>query len=802
MKIVKKIFITLIIIVIVFVTISYFWLRSTKPVYSGNMKLSGLNSEVEVVFDEYGVPHIYAQNAHDAYMALGYVQAQERLFQMEMIRRVTSGRLSELLGEKFISTDKTMLTLSIRNMAERSANKYFEEIDEPYKKETLAYLEGINSFIENGTLPIEFSLLNFKPEPFEPVDVYTAIGYMSLSFTSALSQEPIVTRIMESLGEEYLIDFELDSLANSKHYNKDNNSSESLSGLSTSVAHIFNSLPIPVWHGSNNWVLSADRSKSGKVLLANDTHIKYSQPAVWYEAYMEYPEFSMGGYYLASVPYAIIGHNDILAWGTTIFPFDNMDLYREKQNPENSNQVWVNDKWEDYSSITYAIPVKDEEDVEFTIKKTRHGPLLNGIYNDIATINDAPISLWWSLNDMESTVLEALYRINNAKNMSEFEAAMQFIDLIGMNMIYGDVENNIALWSTGKIPKRPEHINSKIILDGASGNDEILGYYPFDKNPKIINPEDGFITTSNDEHQRVDGILYPGYYSPGLRAKRIKRLINSQDAWNLEELTSVQLDNTSEKDTMLTKLILSEANVQKVASLGPTYSSAIMQLEDWDGNSEINTIGATIFSNLVYYIMYNTMADELGENDFNSFVSSFLVRSQMMALLSNNDSPWFDNANTQEIMELRNDIFTLSLEEAIASLKNQLGDDVSAWKWGEVHTLTHVHPIGREEPLDIIFNVGPFAKSGSNDVIDKEGFKYNKSGVYPVLDGPAMRMLVDFADPSHTLSIIPTGQSGNVMSPHYSDQAYMFNKGEYRTFNTNRKELDKSSVLILEPMGK
>ncbi len=799
MKIIKRIFVTLLIIVVVFAMSSYFWLRSTSPVYSGNIVVSGLNNEVEIIFDDFGVPHIYAKNAHDAYLALGYSHAQERLFQMEMIRRVTSGRLSELLGKKFVDTDKTLLTLSIRNMAEKTADKFFNKIDAEYKEETLAYLEGINKFIEDGNLPIEFTILNFKPEPFKPVDVYTAIGYMSLSFTSALSQEPVVTDILESLGEQYLIDFELDSISNSKHYQQGDSSSNYLSHISNSVGKIFSNLPIPVWHGSNNWVLGADRSKSGKVLLANDTHIKYSQPAVWYEAYLEYPGFSMGGYYLAGVPYAIIGHNDFFAWGTTIFPFDNMDLYREKQNPENVDQVWVNDRWENYTKITHTIPVKNEPDVEFTINKTRHGPLLNGIYNSIATVGDEPISLWWALNETESTILDALYRINNSKNINDFEEAMHFIDLIGMNMIYGDADNNIALWAVGKIPIRPEYVNSKIILDGASGKDEILGYYPFEKNPKIINPEDGFITTSNDEHKRVEGVLYPGYYSPGERANRIKKLINSKDKWSLEELKQVQLDNTSEKDTMLARLIVSEADITKVTSNGPTYTQAINQLKSWDGKSNTNSIGATIFSNLIYFVMYNTMADELSEKDFKGFVSSFLVRSRMKALLTNEESPWFNNTNTINNAENRKYIFTVSLEQAISSLIEQFGEDVVSWKWGKVHTLTHMHPLGRKEPLDLIFNVGPFEKSGSNDVIDKEGFKYNESGNFTVLDGPAMRLLVDFADPSHALTIIPTGQSGNVMSPHYDDQAYMFNRGEYRTFKTKKDELKTGKILILSP---
>jgi len=799
MKILKRIFIAIVIVVIVFVAGAYFWLRSTSPDYSGTVKIKGLDSKVEIIFDDFGVPHIYADNSHDAYMAFGYVQAQERLFQMEMIRRVTSGRLSELLGSKFVNTDKTMLTLGIRDMAVRSANKFFSDSNEPYKKETLAYLEGINSFIDNGTLPIEFKLLGLKPDKFKPVDVYSAIGYMSLSFTSALSQEPLVTKILESLGPAYLYDFNVDSISNSLNYQQDEDNSAQLSTISSGSSKVFETLPVPVWQGSNNWVLSGERTKSGKVILANDTHIKYSQPAVWYEAYIEYPGFSMAGYYLAGVPFAIIGHNNLLAWGVTIFPFDNMDLYHEKQNPDNPNQVWVNDHWEDYNLIRKTIPVKNSSEIEYTIKNTRHGPVLNGIYNKIATVDDEPITLWWALNKMESTVLDALYLINNANNITEFEAAMPYVDLIGMNMIYGDNENNIALWSVGKIPIRPQHVNSKIILDGASGNDEIIGYYPFDKNPRIINPEDGFITTSNDKPQRVDGILYPGYYSPGLRAKRINKLINSRSRWDIKELTSIQLDNTSDRDTAIVSLVLSEANTKSIAQISSTYTAAISELKNWNGSTDIKSIGATIYNNLVYYIIYNMMADELDKQNFNSFSKSFLVRSRLKQLLANSDSPWFDNISTENVKESRKEIFTLSLEDAISSLINQFGYDVHEWQWGKVHTLTHVHPIGREEPLDKIFNVGPFAKAGGNDVIDKEGFKYNESGIFNIVDGPAMRILVDFADTDHALSIIPTGQSGNIMSSHYSDQARMFNNGEYRIMNINKKELKSDKVLIVEP---
>ncbi len=793
MKVIKWILISILIMVILILTAGYFWLRSTAPQYDGELQLSGLTDRVEVIYDDYGVPHIYALNAHDAFMAMGYVQAQDRLFQMEMIRRATSGTLSELLGSKFLATDKTMLTLSIREMAERSAEKYFQVIDSSYKKETLAYLKGVNSFIENGTLPVEFRILDFKPEPFEPADIYTAIGYMSLSFTSALSQEPLVTEILETLGEDYLFDFNIDSLSHSDHYHSNKLSSNDNSFIMDSV---INNLLIPIWYGSNNWVLSGSRSKSGKVLLANDTHIKYSQPAVFFEAYMEYPGYNMGGYFLASVPYAIIGHNDRYAWSVTIFPFDNMDLYYEKQDPENPDQYWANDQWKKYTVVSKDIQIKDEDPVKFDVKKTRHGPVLNGIYNSIATTDDPPVTLWWALNEFETTVLQALYFINNSNNINEFENALHYIDLIGMNMVYGDVDGNIALWSAGKIPRRPANVNSKIILDGSNDNNENEGYYPFILNPKIINPEDGFITTSNDEPLRVNGILYPGYYTSGIRADRIKKLINSKDKWSIEELEKVQLDNTSERDTMLVNILLEEAKIQKIKQLGPTYQLALDQLKKWDGASDVNSIGATIFNNIIYFVIYNTISDELDEDIADRLSRSFLMRTNLYSLLKNESSPWYMDENMNNT---RSEIFTAAIEEGITSLINQFGEDVSKWRWGKVHILTHKHPIGQQEPLDKLFNVGPFEKSGSNDVIDKEGFHYNPSGLFPVKDGPAMRMLVDFAHPEKVKSILPTGQSGNIMSPYYKNQALLFNNGKYRTSYSKRNQVPQSGLLILTP---
>ena len=794
MKIFIKVLIGFFTLLFLLFTFSYFWLKSTAPVYSGEKKIQGIIESVEITYDDFGVPHIYANNAHDAYFALGFAQAQERLFQMEMIRRATSGKLSEILGESLLAIDKIMLTLSIRQAAEKSADKAFVNIDSEFKKQSLAYLDGINSFIDQGNLPIEFTLIGFEPEHFTPEDIYTAIGYMALSFTSAISLEPMMSNIYKTLGDKYLVDFAYDSLSNSKLYEK----SEILSNF-LSPLELQDYLPIPVWEGSNNWVLSKERSKSGKVLLANDTHIPYSQPAVWYEAHINYPGFEMFGYYLAGVPFSVIGHNTYYGWGITIFPFDNMDLYREKVNPENQNQYWHSGEWNNFDVVEHNIKVKDAEDIVFKLKTSIHGPELNQAYSSISKLEENPICLWWALHDLETTTLEALYEINNSNSINSFEKALELVDIIGLNVVYGDNDDNIAWWASGKIPIRNQSINSKLILDGSDSTNDIKGYYAFDKNPKLINPEDGFICTANNAPMRVDGVEYPGYYSPGYRAARIEEIVNSQNTWSLDGMKRIQNDVKSNRDIKIRDLILGSFDLKNLKSEGPVFSEAINRLTEWDGKYVINSISPTIYTSIIYHILKQAMADELGDYQFERMVSSNPMRSSIERLFFNESSPWWDNIKTEDIAETRNQQFAEGLRLALSDLNKNLGDDLSKWQWGKVHTLTHIHPIGRKKPFDIVFNIGPFADKGGNEVIVKEAYKYSAHGPYKVKSGPAMRMLVDFAQPQQSLSIIPTGQSGNIMSPHYSDQAKMFVNGEYRVQEMDRVNLKDFRVLTLTP---
>ncbi len=790
MKILKRILLALLVIIVVIAAVIYFWMRSTAPDYSGKLHLSGLQKKTVVTYDAYGVPHIQAQNAHDAYYAFGFVHAQDRLFQMVMIRRVVQGRLAEILGKNMVKTDEYLRVLSLNQIAKRSAERFMKEADEPVKQEVEDYVDGINAFIKNGHLPIEFTLMGFKPEPFTVQDVFGIVTYISLTFTCALHEDPLYYRIYEKYGNAYLKDLDADSTTVSGNGNASKNAI--LADLLEKVKGIQSLVPIPIWEGSNNWVISKEHSKSGKVLLANDTHIKYSQPSVWYEADIRYPGFHIYGYHLAGVPFALVGHTDHYAWGLTIFPFDNMDLYAEQQNPDNPNQYRHDSSWLNYTTKKEIIKVKGGKDVPFTIRYTIHGPLLNSVMSGITLKKNVPVSLWWAPMHLKTTSMEALYQINHASDLESFQKGVSLIDIVGLNVVYGDTDDNIAWWGAGRIPVHPAGINPRLILNGASGKADITGFYPFDKNPQSVNPPDGILNTSNNAPPPVDGIVYPGYYFHGYRAARVKKLLLSKPKWSLKEMEKIQLDVHSDRDLRLTNLILNNLGNYKG---DPKIVSA---LQNWDGNYDTASTGAVIYTQLLYFVLRDAMQDEVGTKDFRKLMESYMFRGSIEHLLTDKNSVWWDNVNTKA-KETRSDIFIKAFSETSVALKQNMGTDMKTWKWGRVHQLTNEHLIGKKKPFDKYFNVGPFPMSGANEVIDKESFVYNEHGVYPVLAGPALRFLIDFADVDHALSVIPTGQSGNVFSPHYADQAHLFVNGKYRTQITLLKEIKKGETLTLLP---
>jgi len=757
--------------------LAYLWLMNTAPIYSGEIQTSGVSDSTQIVYDDFGVPHIYAKNADDAYYALGYTHAQERLFQMVMLRRLSTGRLAEILGPKLVPIDKKMITLGFREFASKNAAKFAESTNVKAKSQSQAYLNGINYFIEKDNLPIEFTMLGFTPQEFTTEDIYSTLAYMALGFSTAITSEPVMEFIKEELGEEYAKVFEADSASGSSEYRPYAAKEIIAKNITADIQQFPYDLPMPYWEGSNSWLLSKERSKSGKALFANDTHIGYSQPSVWYEAYIEYPGFELYGYYLAGMPFAIVAHNNTLAWGLTIHPLDNMDLYAETDNPDNPNQYLQGEEWVNYEERSYTIKVKDSTDVSFVLKLTNRGPIINDNYKQAVQKDAKNVSLYWVLNHVESNVVEATYYMSVSKNINDFEKAVRNIDILGLNVMYADKEDNIAWWATGLIPKRNPTHNSKLYMDGATDT-LVHENYPLENNPKMINPEKGYIITANNSPGLFDSVSIPGYYAPGLRASRVEDLLLTQDKWSIDELIAVQLDVHSDRDLRLRDAMISELQAER----SPEMQKMADALASWDGDYTLKSIGSTIYSRMIYEILNIGVRQKMGDERFQQLLHTYTLKCSLENLISDENSVWWSGN--------RETVFIAAFDSTLQSLTRQLGNNIDDWKWERVHTLTHVHPIGRKEPFDKVFNIGPFPKTGSLEVIDKEGFIYSDKPAYKITSGPALRLLIDFAKPDSAIGIIPTGQSGNFLSPHYSDQAKMFVDGKYRRHIVSKDLMD------------
>lgn len=795
MKILKRIIIVLVLLLVVTALGGYFYIQTTRPVYEGTMTLKGLQEEVEVYFDGFGVPHIYAKNEADAYFALGYVHAQDRLFQMELLRRAGAGRLSEILGKDLVPVDKMFRTLGISQFAEEHAQKFLNGDTAAFQRATHAYQKGLNEYIANGKTPLEFTIIGIPKTPFTPADIYRIIGMMGFGFAEGLQVDPMLEKVRVELGEEYLKDLAVQTPKGAVllKSHRPGPKKAGLDPLISSIQQSLTALPISLWSGSNGWAIDGNHSASGEPILANDTHMGYAQPAVWYEAHLEYPGFRFYGHHAAGVPFAFLGNNDFCGWGLTMFENDDTDFFREEFNPADSNQVRFGDKWENLTVRQEVIKVKGEEDVVFTVKSTRHGPL----YNSSMEVSAAtPVSLWWELTHETNYALQAVYQLNHAQSFAQFEKAVSTIAAPGLNVMYADREDAIAWWAAAKLPIRPAHVNSKFFLDGASGKDEYQGFYDFSRNPQAINPPWGFVYTANNQPDTVDGVFYPGYYYPRSRSGRIVQLLDVDKNWTVEDVKNVQLDVTTAMHRDIARnlgAVLASAQKEQLNDLAKL-------LMDWDGDHQMTDIAPSVYYNLLAQTMYLAMNDELGWEAYSAFNSTSLSRNSWELIAANDQSAWWDDVRTADKKETRTDIVVKAAERSIALLKKHAGPAMADWQWSKIHLLKHKHALGAVALLDNYFSVGPFGAPGGSEVINNLHFDMDTTGLFYSSGGPALRKVTDFGDIEHGITVSPTGQSGNVLSPHYKDQAEMYVKGETRKMMMNRGEIVAGSTkLVLRP---
>ena len=791
MKILKKI-VKIVIILVVFIIVGV-WLfsRTLHPTYNGEIELNNLSDKVTVYYDDIGVPHINATNEKDATIALGYVHAQDRLWQMELIRRIAAGRLSEVFGKKLLRTDVFFSGLGI----EDAAKKTIANIDKNSKayQLTLAYLKGVNQFIEEGSTPIEFYLIGLEKEKYTIKDIYNVFGYMAFSFAAAHKTDPLLTEIKEKLGDEYLEDFNIFSPKNTTLIKNEINP-EIKAGFAAAIDNLYENLPIPPFIGSNSWVVAPEKTKNGKVIFVNDPHIGFAQPSVWYQAHIKTPTYEMYGFYLGLTPFPLLGHNRRFAYGLTMFENDDIDFFFEQNHPDNPMKYKTPTGYSTYKIAEKRIKIKGEKDTTFQVKVSRHGPIMNGVIDHL--IDKRPIAMQWIYTKLDNTILEVGYEMSHAKSLSSFRNATSKLHAPGLNIMYGDVKNNIAWFASARLYKYRDSLHTKMILDGASGKDDIVELVNFEKNPQAINPNWKYVYSANNQPDTVDGFTYPGYYLPEDRAKRIVELLEAKNDFTKEDMSKMVTDITSSKTS---EIIANLTSGVDVSTLSSSEKKALHLLKNWNGTYGKTNVEPTIYNKFLYNFFSNTFKDEL-KKGFSLFLKTYYKNKILAIQVAKEKSVWWDDITTPNKKETRQDILTNSFKSAISFLQNQLGENVDDWKWERVISVEYKHSMGEVPALRKYFNVGPFKTSGGNEVINNQIFSLDSTGVYKIYAGPSTRRVIDFSDIENSLGIIPTGQSGNIFSPHYKDQAQKYLNGKFVKMMLNQKEIETSkNKLVLLP---
>ncbi|MEN8123251.1 MAG: penicillin acylase family protein, partial [Bacteroidota bacterium] len=714
----------------------------------------------------------------------------ERLWQMDLIRHVGAGQLSELFGKDMIENDKFLRSIGIDKAATVAAKEFRANSTKKIATATQAYLDGINQFIGEDNLPIEYMLIQLKPERFEIEDIYRTTGYMAYSFAMGLKTDPLVSYIKNNFDTEYLEDLSIHALKNNTTIPVTNSD---FTEIANTVANLDKKLPVPQFIGSNSWVIGPKKTKSGKVIFANDAHIAFASPSVWYEAHITTPDLEYYGNHLAGFPFPLIGHTLKHSWGITMFANDDIDLYQERIKGDKYLQ---DSTWFDLSIRTEKVKVKDSETVEFEIKETKHGAIINDVLGSLN--GKKPVSMWWVYNQYpKNNLIEAAYKFSRSENMEEVKNAASLVHAPGLNIMYGDDTGNIAWWASAKLPVRPNHIDPKEIIDGTRSKNDILEWYNFSKNPQSVNPESGFIFSANNAPATVDGIDYPGYYYSGnTRAKSIKNALEAKEnSWTLEDTQNLQLNGNSpvyksNSAKMISYLDKDKLNIEQLEML--------KYIVNWEGTHEIDEIAPTIYYKWMYNSLKMIFVDELKEEKFDALMHTLIWERSFPIILENENSPWWNNVKTEN-NESPSDIITSAFIKSYNNLNYQLGSDMSKWNWGQVHTVTFEHPIGKIKPLDKIFNIGPFPVPAAKDALNKLGFTLDSTGIYKVKSGPSKRIAIDFSNIKNSESIIPTGQSGNPFSPYYSNQTQKYINGQFRKQRMNRADIEanKSAEAVI-----
>ncbi|MDZ8052850.1 MAG: penicillin acylase family protein [Aulosira sp. ZfuVER01] len=803
--------------------------RQSFPRENGAIALSGVKAEVTVQRDQWGVPHIYAANSHDLFMAQGYIHAQDRFWQMDFWRHIGSGRLAEMFGDSQLATDKYLRTMGWARVAQQEIAQMNAEM----KAYLEAYSEGVNAYLaehQGSALSLEYAVLKllnpeYKPEPWQMLHSLTWGKVMAYDLGRNFEREIERTILLQTLNlaqvEQLFPPYPQDLPVilpdqQKRKTGEQNNFDETqliasrIQEETAAITPALESIAKPmlaleeligsrgIGIGSNNWVISGNRTTTGKPILANDPHLAAQMPSIWYEVGLhctpksEECPYNVTGFSFAGMLGVIIGHSDRIAWGVTNVEPDVMDLYIEKINPNNPNQYEVNGKWVDMQLVQETIQVAGSQPIVQTVRYTRHGPILSDVSPKLQQLPvnrgvEIPakyaVALRWTALE-PATLGYAIPLLNRAQNWQEFRTAAKNFDVPAQNLVYADIDGNIGYQMPGRLPIRSKG-NGRYPVPGWTDDYEWLGYIDFEQLPKSFNPPQGYIATANNLVQNQYPYLITTDWVYGYRAQRIVEMISqSNQPLSLLDVESIQGDNRNLNAQTLSPLL------ETISLNTPRLQAARKLLLNWNLQLEIPSSAAALFEVFWKHLLADTFHDQLPSEYFPDGGDRWYEVVKNLAKQPN--SSWWDNLKTPKV-ENRDQILQQAFTEAVDELERIQGKNPKSWNWGKLHTITFRNAtLGKSgvAAIEALFNRGAFATAGNGETVNANRWKANKS--FEVSDIPSLRMIVDLKNLDNSVAIHTPGQSGHAFHTHYTDMVDSWRQIEYHpmlweksTVNTN-----------------
>ena len=797
MKTLKIILYSVLSLLIILVIAGFFIVKSisngAKPVYNGELDLPGLEDEVKVIFDERGIPHIYAENESDLYTAVGYVMAQERLWQMDLIRRATTGRLSEIFGEDYVQTDLFLRSLRITKKSKMVLHNTTQQVLDCVDD----FVLGVNYYIENAEkLPPEFRILGYKPELWTAENTANILGYMSWDMAGVnLTGDVFVYKLINQIGidaaKKLIPYYEWTGDPVYPEFELDNETLETVENFVKSLDKV-KELGISSFYGSNNWAVSGDRTETGKPLFSNDMHLGLSSPGIWIQMHQIVPKkLNVTGVVVPGQPFVVAGHNEDIAWGMTNLMVDDVDLYLEKTN-EDKSQYMLNGEWKDIKTVKEIIKVKKQDDREMEIKYTHRGPIISGFRD----IEEADISMRWSGNDM-SNEGEAVYLFNRASDWEEYKEALTNFNSLSQNFIYADVNGNIGLHAGGGVAIREGH--GAFIQPGDSSKYDWTGYVPHYLLPFSYNPENGLVSSANNK--TVFPSEYPyyigTYFSMPYRINRIREMMAEKEKFSIEDFKRMITDRHSDFAKKLTNLLLKNLHITN--DMSDLESEVYDNLSVWDYDMSANSFIPTFFE---YY--RKNLADTLLKDDMGHIYEEFHGGTReyyLLMIIEGEHELYVDDLNTDKEENL-DDMLVAAYHKTIDELKELYSPDTKDWIWGDKHQFIAMHPMSSVGIINSMFSLskGPYRVGGSYHTVSP--YSYGKNFV--IDHGASQRHVYNTADWDESYTVIPTGTSGVPSSEFYCSQTKTYcEDGFYKDHFTEKAVQEAAKyTLILKPTEK